>query len=206
MADVLGRVLTPHRDSVQAALKTAVEHNLIADLDTEMTVDRLQTLRIEHLSAQPFRWSAPLAPPDEDSCCTTASLPTRLAEESQSSAVFRQPAVGPSRVANTPFRDVLAISVSDPAVQRQVIQALADHDGNMDLRTVLDGVAGLSPEQRADLGFTLEATAALRSHPRLVNHGVDRPARLPRSAIWHGSTKPTGRSCCAKPARRLSRP
>lgn len=167
---VLDLTLRQHRDDVRAALEAAIAGNIVADLDIDAAAAQLHELRIEHIAAQPLTWSLPLATSDEHPCCAICAEPSSLTSDGDGDAdpAPVRVAARPLHVHRAPLRDVLATSVTDPATQRRVLEAFAAKDGNARLGSVVDDVAGLSPERRADLRFTLEAAALLGNHLPLV--------------------------------------
>jgi hypothetical protein len=168
---VLDQTLRQPRDQVRAALQAAVESNLITAVDVDGAVEQLHALRLDHIAARPFPLTVALATSDDDdACCAPPATPDITGVDGHPDTELVRAANRPLHVHTTPFRDILATSISDPAAQRAVLEAFAAHDGNATLATVVDAAAGLSPAQRAHLRFTLEASALLGHHLPLVKH------------------------------------
>ncbi|HZJ67879.1 MAG TPA: peptidoglycan-binding protein, partial [Kofleriaceae bacterium] len=153
-------------DDARSALKDAVRDNVVASFDIDAAAGELHALQIDHLAAQPLAWSITHAISDEHDCCASPAEPIRSDDadpDDPAHAAARSVQLG-----GAPLRDILATSVPEPAVQRQVVEALVTHDRTAKLGAVADVAKSLSPERRAHLRFTLEAAALLDNHLPLV--------------------------------------
>ncbi|HSS03156.1 MAG TPA: neuraminidase-like domain-containing protein, partial [Kofleriaceae bacterium] len=164
---VLNAALAHPRDELRRDLAAAVANNVISDVDLDATAAALHALRVEHLGQQPISWGAPPLPSDEHACCAVAAAPIAVGTDRSSAAALMDVAQ-PLVVHDAPLRDVIAAALPDPAAQGRVLEAFADHGSHANLSTVVDSVAGLSPDQRDHLRFTLEAAALLGNHLPLV--------------------------------------
>jgi hypothetical protein len=158
----LDALLAQPREAVAATLKAAIDDNLIGELDIAGATAQIHALRIERLAAQPVSLHAAMLP-DEHACCAAESA---VAPTAAAAPASRRPL----RVASTPARDVLATAISDPSLQQRVLEALAAAEDGAALADALDRTAGLSPAQRGDVRFAIDAAALLGNHLPLVRH------------------------------------
>jgi hypothetical protein len=169
VVQVLNAALAQHRDELRRGLAAAVASNVVSDVDLDATTAQLHALRVEHLARQPISWSAPQVPSEDHPCCAVAAAPVAIGTD-RASADKLMDVAQPLVVHDAPLRDVIAAALPDPAAQRRVLEAFADHGSDANLAAVVDGVAGLSPDQRSDLRFTVEAAVLLGNHLPLVTH------------------------------------
>jgi receptor-binding and translocation channel-forming TcA subunit of Tc toxin/ABC toxin-like protein/neuraminidase-like protein/putative peptidoglycan binding protein len=166
---VLSATLAEHCDQLRAGLAAAIAGNLISELDVDAAVHQLHALRVDHLAQRPIAWLSPRACSEDHACCAAASAPVSAGTDPSGGEDLAD-ATRPLVVHDAPLGDVIATSVTDPAARRQVLEAFAAHGQEAELATVVQGAAGLSPEQRSHLRFTLEAAALLGNHLPLVSY------------------------------------